>query len=216
MMTISLPIPKKKKAEDFFFLPYDIKQGYINNSYKIPVGGSDNLRTIRTILNETYGLKTGSYVVAAVFNNNFVKLHTTSANAEDVAAEQGATLMYEIDPSLRPTLPDQARRQDSMYNVSDEVTYLQLNQGIWQKQINNRIANFTKTLLLPRLLWVRTDFTMVDLHKYVFKHLRYCFSEWIEWTDPETTRAPKPCNFDLRQMVQFPYTAEDGSRLTRA
>ena len=68
---------------------------------------------------------------------------------------------------------------------------LQLNQGIWQKQINNRIASFNKTLLLPRLLWVRTDFTMVDLHKYVFKHLRYCFSEWIEWTDPETTRTPK-------------------------
>ena len=130
-MTISLPIPKKKK--NFFFLPYDIKQGYINSIYKIPVGGSDNLRTFRTILNETYGLMTGSYVVATVFNNNFVKLHTTSANAEDVAAEQGATLMYEIDPSLQPTLPDQARRQDSMYNVSDEVTYLQLNQGIWQK-----------------------------------------------------------------------------------
>lgn len=71
--------------------------------------------------------------MAAVFNNNFMKLHSTSSNAEDVANEQGATLMYEIDPSLNPTLPDQARRQDSMYNISPDVTMLQLNQGTWQK-----------------------------------------------------------------------------------
>ena len=87
MMTISLPIPKVKKVQEFFFLPYDIKAGYVNNSYRIPVGGSDNLRTIRTILNETYGLKTGSYVVSAVYNNNFTKLHSTSSNAEDVSNE---------------------------------------------------------------------------------------------------------------------------------
>ena len=58
---------------------------------------------------------------------------------------------------------------------------------------------------------------MVDLHKYVFKHLRYCFSEWIEWTDPNTTRQPKQGQAtDLRQMIPFPYTAADGSRVTRA
>ena len=91
---MSLPIPKVKKVSDFFFIPYDIKNGYVNNSYRIPVGGSDNLRTVRNILKDNYGLKTGDFVVAAVFNNNFTKLHSTSSNAEDVANEQGATLMY--------------------------------------------------------------------------------------------------------------------------
>ena len=133
MMTLSLPIPKRKKAEDFFFLPYNIGQGYINSSFKVPVGGSDNLRTVRNILNETYGLNTGSYVVASVYNNNFVRLHTASANAEDVAEAQGATLLYEIDPSLAASLPHQARRQDGMYNVPDDVTMLQLNLGVWAK-----------------------------------------------------------------------------------
>ena len=84
---MSLPIPKVKQVKDFFFIPYDIKAGYVNFSYRIPVGGSDNLRTVRNILNENYGLKTGDFVVAAVYNNNFMKLHTTSANAEDVANE---------------------------------------------------------------------------------------------------------------------------------
>ena len=60
---------------------------------------------MRNILHETYGLSTGSYVVASVYNNNFVKLHTASANAEDVAEARGATLLYEIDPSLAASLP---------------------------------------------------------------------------------------------------------------
>ena len=72
---------------------------------KIRVGGSDNLRTLRTIMHEVYGINPGSFVIAAVFNNNFTKLHTISANTLEVASEQGATLMYEIDPSFNPSLP---------------------------------------------------------------------------------------------------------------
>ena len=86
-MTLSLPIPKKKETKEFFFLPYHVKQGYMNFSYKIRVGGSDSLRTLRTIMQQTYGLNPGSFVVAAVFNNSFMKLHTTSANLMEVAEE---------------------------------------------------------------------------------------------------------------------------------
>ena len=127
MMTLSLPIPKKKEQKEFFFLPYDIKQGYINKSFKILVGGSDNLRTLRGVMENDYGIGSGSYVIAAVFNNNFVKLHTTSANLLEVAEEQGATLLYEIDPRLNPSLPSQAMRMDGMYGVNqEETTMLQL------------------------------------------------------------------------------------------
>ena len=103
----------------------------MNKSYKIRVGGSDNLRTLRTILHETYGLNAGSFVIAAVFNNDFMKLHTTSANVLEVAEEQGATLMYEIDPELQPSLPAQAMRQDAMYNVPADTTMLQLCMAKW-------------------------------------------------------------------------------------
>ena len=50
MMSLSLPIPKKKESKDFFFLPYSITGDYINKSFKIKVGGSDNLRTLRQVL----------------------------------------------------------------------------------------------------------------------------------------------------------------------
>jgi len=39
--------------------------------------------------------------------------------------------MYEIDPALNPSLPNQAMRQDSMYNVDPDVTMLQLNMTSW-------------------------------------------------------------------------------------
>ena len=123
-MTLSLPIPNKKVATDYFFIPYNIKQDYMNFSYKLKVGDSDNIRTMRKIMQETYGLNPGSFVAANVFNNNFTKLHTTSSNLLDVSREQGASILYEIDPALSPSLPDQAMRQDSMYNVAADVTML--------------------------------------------------------------------------------------------
>ena len=59
-------------------------------------------------------------MVASIFNNKFVKLHSMSEIAEDItAAAHGATLMYEIDPSLTPSLPDQPRPYDNMYNLPE-------------------------------------------------------------------------------------------------
>ena len=214
-MTLSLPIPKKKELKDFFFCPYNIKQGFVNKSVKIRVGGSDNLRTLRTIMHEVYGINPGSYVVAAVFNNNFTKLHTISANTLEVASEQGATLMYEIDPSLNPSLPSQAMRADGMYGVSDEVTMLQLNIAIWQKSNSYGSSSFVKEPMLPRLLWVRKDQSLKDLHLSVFKHIRYGFSEWVDWSHPASERTSKDGKNSLRNIIAFPYRLDENEPITR-
>ena len=124
MMTLSLPIPKKKQSKEFFFLPYNIKEGYINKSFKLMVGESDNLKTLRGIMFDNYGINPGCFVVASVFNNAFKKLFTSSANLLEVSEEQGATLLYEIDPRLNPSMPDQAVRMDNMYNVRPDVTMM--------------------------------------------------------------------------------------------
>ena len=123
-MTLSLPIPQRKEPKEFFFMPYKLQDGYQNKSFKIKVGGSDNLRTLRTTLSENYGINPGSFVVASVYNNEFTKLHTSSANVEEVTEELGATLLYEIDPALYPELPNQATRQDSMYGMPENITML--------------------------------------------------------------------------------------------
>ena len=87
MMTLSLPIPKPKAEKTFFYLPYKISKGYVNTSYKINVGESDNMRTLRTIMKDTYGVEPGSFVVSTVYNNNFSRLHASSANLLDVSNE---------------------------------------------------------------------------------------------------------------------------------
>lgn len=51
------------------------------------VGESDNLKTLRGILQDNYGINAGSFVIASVFNNEFKKLYTTSSNLLDVTEE---------------------------------------------------------------------------------------------------------------------------------
>lgn len=45
--------------------------------------------------------------------------------------------------------------------------------------------------MLPRLLWVRKDMTMKELHFTVFKAIRQVFSEWASFADPNSTREIK-------------------------
>ena len=215
MVTISLPIPEKKEVKEFFFLPFHIKNGYVNNSFRIKVGESDNLRTLRTIMSDTYGINPGSYVIAAVYNNEFIKLHTTSANLLEVADEQGVTILYEIDPALEPSLPDKAMRQDSMYNVSPDVTILQLNLAVWTQDKHSN--EDTKMQHLPRLLWVNKSQTLKELHLTIFKHLRHVFAEWADWSDPNSTRESRG-KVNLRDIIPFPYRlgGSDVAQMTRA
>ena len=73
-----------------------------------------------------------------------------------------------------------------MYNVPDDVTMLQLNMSFWVTTEEEK--SYERTTTLPRLLWVRLDMSLKDLHKEVFKSMRYTFSEWAYWSDKDCTR----------------------------
>ena len=51
---------------------------------------------------------------------------------------------------------------------------------------------------------------------FIFKHMRHVFSEWADWSHPETTRVPKANAFDLRRLVPFPYRLEEDVPMTAA
>lgn len=76
-----------------------------------------------------------------------------------------------------------------MYNVPADVTMLQLNMASWVK--TKYADRMEKTTMLPRLLWVKRDMTLKELHMTVFKTLRQVFSEWASWADPDCTRELK-------------------------
>lgn len=75
-----------------------------------------------------------------------------------------------------------------MYNVPADVTMLQINMATWQK---NKYGDMDKTTMLPRLLWVRKQATLKELHLTVFRTLRQVFAEWASWADPDSTREVK-------------------------
>jgi len=65
-------------------------------------------------------------------------------------------------------------------------------------------------------MWVRKDSNMKQLHMSVFKHLRQVFSEWADWTHPETTRTPKTGASNLRNLIEFPYRLNEDEHVTKA
>ena len=105
MMTISLPIPAPKKKISFFFVPYNVGDDYMNQQGNILLGQNDNFRAFRETVNETYGLDQGSYLISLVFNNQFTSLWNCNSKVEDNQEGQGVLLLYQIDPSLNPSLP---------------------------------------------------------------------------------------------------------------
>ena len=47
MMTMSLPIPGKKEDVKFYYVPYNLTDGYINNQAEIRIRTSDSWREFR-------------------------------------------------------------------------------------------------------------------------------------------------------------------------
>ena len=76
---------------------------------------------------------------------------------------------------------------------------------------------FVKESMIPRLLWVRTDFTLKELHFHVFKHMRFVFAQWADVTHPETEYQFKDESRILKTIVPFPYRRNpDDPQMTRA
>ena len=103
-------------------------------------------------------------------------------------------------------------RNDGMYSISKEWTMLQTNIAIWQKDQYNRM---NKQASLPRLLWVKKENTLKELHLNVFKHLRYAFAEWADWSDPNSDKQGKEGRSNLRNIIPFPYKLQDDQPMTK-
>ena len=71
MMTILLPIPTPKKQYEVFYIPYDIKDNYINKNFAVNFRSSDTVRTFREEIESKLGFAKGSYIVSMVNNNQF-------------------------------------------------------------------------------------------------------------------------------------------------
>ena len=104
-----------------------------------------------------------------------------------------------------------------MYNISQDVTMLQLNLSRWDKPKRSYSSiSMEKQSMLPRLLWVRKDMTMKELHFEVFKTLRQVFSEWVSLADENSTRQLKPEQEAVRKnIIEFPFRLQEDQPMTQ-
>ena len=70
LMTIMLPIPAKKDKISFFYLPYNIKDGYINNRVEIMMRGTDLVSQLRDTFLARHGIEQSTYTICCVNSND--------------------------------------------------------------------------------------------------------------------------------------------------
>ena len=123
-MTLMVPIPTPKKTTEVYFVPYKIGDGYMNHTLNIKYDENDSMRVIREQVSDKFGFGQGNYVIGKVYNNKFSRLFNTAHTMDDVTSLMGATIFYELDPSLQPKLPTNNAQDDNMYGISDDYTMI--------------------------------------------------------------------------------------------
>ena len=124
MVTILLPIPAPPKTFQPFFIPFDISEGnkYFESKHK----GIDTLRKYRQEVQDKFNIPKGSYVSTLVKHNTIEAIHNSATTLDDTVGDNARTSgehwLYQIDPDLKPTLPDENLANDGLYNISDEFT----------------------------------------------------------------------------------------------
>lgn len=73
-MTLSLPIPGKKKKFSFFFVPYEINEGYVNYSGEIFLRDTETIADFRQEFEKKYQKDAGSFIITKVNDNMFKRM----------------------------------------------------------------------------------------------------------------------------------------------
>ena len=85
----------------------------------------------------------------------------------------GVCRVYVLPQEIKPRLPPQP-----------EVDKFDCNMGVadpWIKIVLHQNKNgHTGHFNLPRLLWVKKTWTLVELHQFVFDYFRHLFTKWYK------------------------------------
>jgi hypothetical protein len=159
--------------------------------------GSENVKTFREKLKERYDEDPAGYVFANVFDSKFKSFHNLNKQIDDIAGSDGIQTCYELPPHLKAIakLPESAGgKNDANHGLGAEWTKVILHLAGLEKHpyaYTYNAQKFKKKYVLPRLIWVKKDWTLNQIHKEVFMCIRWLFSEWADYKDPESKRKDK-------------------------
>ena len=78
----------------------------MNKTFRIRFDGSENMRALRTILSQRYGIEPGSFIITFVLNCEFTQIFTVEQKVlPQLQMESGCMLLYEINPEYHTSLP---------------------------------------------------------------------------------------------------------------
>lgn len=83
MLAMLLPIPAPKQKVSLFFVPYDVKEGYINFSCQVQMRGNDSMMELRQAIQNKYGQNPASYTITKVSNNDFQRYFNHKHTVDD-------------------------------------------------------------------------------------------------------------------------------------
>jgi hypothetical protein len=69
MMTMMLPIPAKKTKVEFFYVPYHLKDGFVNKKANVLARETETVATLRDLFKEKYGVQRSSFLISRVQDN---------------------------------------------------------------------------------------------------------------------------------------------------
>jgi hypothetical protein len=78
MMTMLLPIPAEKKPITFFYVPYNLCDGYVNNRGELTVRSNETVMDFREAMKVKYGKGLADYTITKVNNNEFTKYFSSA------------------------------------------------------------------------------------------------------------------------------------------
>lgn len=84
MMTMLLPIPNKKQPTKIYYIPYNIKEKYVNRSGEVRVRSTETVAEFRSEFEAMYGVENGSYIITTVTDNRYSRFWSLRTPVENL------------------------------------------------------------------------------------------------------------------------------------
>lgn len=172
-LMISLPIPNTKYEDvEGYFLQYEQNSSYQNYKVRFRINDQHNLYDLRQMMEKQYGYPAGSFLICWVQDNTLKHIFNSKQSIKELTTFQrgGVMLFFQMPKELNPQLPpiEEISRTDSNMGVGPD----------WVKIVLHSFQRYEK-FNLPRVIWVRKDWTLKELHWNVFRYFRDLFVRWL-------------------------------------
>ena len=124
------------------------------------------------MMEKQYGYPAGSFLICWVQDNTLKHIFNSKQTIKELSSFQrgGVMLFFQMPKELNPKLPpiEEISRTDSNMGVGSD----------WVKIVVHSFQGYEK-FNLPRVIWVRKDWTLKELHWNVFRYFRDLFVRWL-------------------------------------